>query len=53
MTMGLAFWILMLLWLAFGIWRAWPDHVAMGGSLLQFILFLLLGWHVFGPPLRG
>ena len=53
MTLGLAFWILMLLWLVFGIWRSWPDHFAVGGSLLLFILLLLLGWHDFGAPIHG
>ena len=53
MTFGLVFWILMLIWLIFGIWRDWPNHFAVGGNLLQFILFLLLGWKVFGPPIHG
>jgi hypothetical protein len=55
MAIGLAFWIIMLLWLIVGVpwpwwpsaWPGWPGHV------LLFILFLLLGWHAFGPPLRG
>lgn len=25
----------------------------IGGTLLLFILFLLLGWHAFGPPIHG
>jgi hypothetical protein len=53
MSIGLIFWILMLLWLVLGLWRAWGDHYAMGGSVLQFILFLLLGWKVFGAPIHG
>jgi hypothetical protein len=53
MSFGLIFWILMLLWLVFGIWRDWPNHYAVGGSVLQFILFLLLGWKVFGAPIHG
>ena len=53
MSFGLVFWILMLLWLVFGAWRDWPNHVAMGGTLLAFVLFLLLGWRVFGPPIHG
>jgi hypothetical protein len=54
MDIGLAFWILMLIWLVFGFfgdrlgpWAPW------GGTLLLFILLLLLGWHDFGAPLRG
>jgi hypothetical protein len=55
MTRGLAFWVLMLIWLIVGI--AW--HFAMlgtygvlGVALIPFLLFALLGWQVFGPPLR-
>jgi len=52
MTMGLAFWILMLVWLAFSFWTHGTDGWALGGSLLPFILFALLGWHAFGPPIH-
>jgi len=59
MTLGLAFWVLMILWLVLGIWWRWPATPApaafwpLGGDLLLFILLLLLGWHSFGPPLHG
>ena len=63
MTIGLIFWILMLLWLIFGLWQAWPGPgtpagpyagwYPLGSTVLLFILFLLLGWHAFGPPVRG
>jgi hypothetical protein len=56
MTKRLAFWILMLLWLVFG--AAW--HLALlgpvavwGAALIPFLLILLIGWHVFGPPVQG
>jgi hypothetical protein len=52
MTLGTAFWVIMLLWLIFGFWRNWGDSYAMGGSFLQFVLFLLLGWHAFGAPIH-
>ena len=57
MSIGLAFWILMLLWLVGGfVWHGpgamsgqyWP----LGSNLLLFVLLVLLGWHAFGPPLR-
>lgn len=53
MTLGLAFWIVMLVWLIFGVWssvtaRAWPFPDA-----IHFILFFLLGWAAFGPPIHG
>ena len=53
MSIGLAFWILMLVWLVFGVWSNWPNHTAMGGSLLHFLLLALLGWKVFGAPIQG
>jgi hypothetical protein len=56
MTRALAFWILMLIWLIVGI----AYHFALLGTyglwgiaLIPFLLFALLGWQVFGPPLRG
>lgn len=56
MTRGLAFWILMLLWLVLGIaWHfAWlgAGYGVLGLALVPFLLFGLLGWQVFGPPLR-
>lgn len=56
MAMGLAFWILMLIWLVFGI-ALYRNMVAApyatwGNTVLLFVLFLLLGWKVFGPPLQ-
>lgn len=60
MTLGLAFWILMLLWLVLGMVWNWPGSAAAVGpygpvvnTLLLFLLFLLLGWRVFGAPLHG
>jgi len=55
MTKGLAFWILMLLWLVLGL--AWHFGfygfvAAWGVAIIPFLLLLLLGWQVFGPPLR-
>lgn len=58
MTLGLCFWILMLLWLVLGAVRGgWtvstPEgRYFVGGHLLTFFLFLLLGWHAFGSPIK-
>ncbi len=52
MPKSLIFWVLMLLWLIFGLWAYWPldkNYVFFGGNLLQFVLFALLGWQVYGP----
>ena len=58
MQIGLLFWILMVLWLVFGAYSNRADlrggnYGPLGGSLMLFILILLLGWKVFGSPIQG
>ncbi len=58
MTIGFLFWLLMILWLVFGLWGRWPNSgappfVMIGGSVLEFILFFLVGWKVFGFVIQG
>jgi len=53
---GFLFWLLMILTLLFGGWVAYPfgPHVyGFGFNLLLWVLLFLLGWKVFGPPLRN
>ena len=52
MPIGLAFWVIMLIWLVFGLLThfgimavAWA---VTANAVLLFILFFLLGWKVFG-----
>lgn len=55
MSLGLAFWILMLVWAVFGVLGhlgIGGVYVAGGGTILFFVLFALLGWQIFGSPLR-
>lgn len=56
MTLALAFWVLMLVWFVFGllIYSGFiVGMIALGTStVLLFVLFGLLGWQVFGPPLH-
>ena len=56
MSLGLAYWICMLVWLILGCWSYWPvtgpNLRPLGGTLLLFILLVLLGWQVFGAPLH-
>ena len=56
MTLGLAFWVLMLIWAVFGLLLHFGlvgGAYAIGGNaVLLFVLFGLLGWQVFGPPLH-
>jgi hypothetical protein len=51
MTIGTIFWVLMLIWLVFGVVsRTSPimGRYPWAGDLLIFILLFLLGWHDFG-----
>lgn len=55
MTLGLAFWICMLIWLLVGgLVHFGMIATAYAGvsTLLLFILFGLLGWQTFGAPLH-
>jgi hypothetical protein len=56
MSLGLCFWILMLIWLVFGVVVRFGmiggPWAANGDWLLLFVLFLLLGWETFGAPLH-
>jgi hypothetical protein len=56
MTRGLIFWVIMLIWLVLML-AVFGGFVGRYGgeasNLLLFILFLLLGWQVYGPPVRG
>jgi hypothetical protein len=56
MSIGLLFWVLMVMWLAFWGWGRTPAGQAYWtpyGSLLLWILFFLVGWRVFGFILQG
>jgi hypothetical protein len=62
MTRDLIFWVLMLIWFVFGMVINFGGQGALGGyahvsaladQMLGFILFLLLGWQVYGPPVHG
>jgi len=55
MSFALVFWIVMLLWLVFGFWtrnNANPKLTVGGNALIVFVLLLLVGWKVFGPPIH-
>ncbi len=55
MTLSFLYWFLMLVWLIFtgvGYYRT-KDYVIGGGSLIQFLLFLVLGIRLFWPIIKG
>lgn len=52
MSFALAFWLVMLLYIVLGGWQHGMNWRAQAPNLLLFLLLLLLGWKVFGPPLH-
>jgi hypothetical protein len=56
MTIGMLFWVLMIVSLVLNGWGwavpAAPGFTRWGGGLLLFVLLLLLGWHAFGTPVH-
>ncbi len=58
MSLGLAFWVTMLVCFVIGGAGHWPGspawpYAGVVGWFLLFVLFILLGWHAFGPPIHG
>lgn len=57
MSLAVLFWILMLLWLVFSVWSTVPEIRSnwrpAGGSLLLFLVVLVLGWAQYGAPIQG
>jgi hypothetical protein len=54
LSIGVVFWILMLLWLFFGLYSIWgptPNYRLYGNHLLLWFLLFLLGWGEFGFPI--
>ncbi len=53
MTLAVAYWVLMIVWLAFGWFNRPPNQPYWwGGAVLSFVLFAILGWAVFGAPIK-
>jgi Na+/proline symporter len=57
-TIGAIFWLLMILWLLFGLYWNRADlrggnYGIAGGNLILFILLFLLGWKAFGFPIQA
>jgi len=61
MTAGTWFWLIYVLCALLGVFFNWPWSTQSGGQppwrplgwvVVELILFGLLGWGVFGPPIR-
>jgi len=53
MPLGILFWVLMIGWLFFGWTKRGVPFPEWGPSwLLEFVLFAILGWQVFGAAVK-
>ncbi|MHB8533372.1 MAG: hypothetical protein ACYDC2_11700 [Solirubrobacteraceae bacterium] len=58
MTLGILFWVLVLLWVLFGFYWNYSDDPRLGrvgprgNMILLLALIVLLGWGVFGAPVH-
>jgi hypothetical protein len=57
MSLSILFWVIMLVWLIFGWWKEYvpnqPYPFAKGaGNFIVFVLLAILGWGVFGAPVK-
>ena len=45
----------MILWFLSALFgaRLFPEYALYASTALLFVLFALLGWQVFGPPIKG
>ena len=56
MSRGFLFWLLMILWaisVLFGVRLFGLEYAGYASNGLLLILFALVGWQVFGPPIKG
>ena len=57
MSIGLLFWLIMVIWLLFGAAVAWPrdapNRYGFGSNLVLWVVIALLGWKVFGFVIQG
>lgn len=57
MSIALLFWVIMLIWLLFGLRTNWPvagtAPWGLGGHIVLWVLLALLGWKVFGPAIHS
>jgi hypothetical protein len=52
MSAGIWFWIIYVICALFGGWLSFPFERKSGVWLVVMILIGLLGWGIFGPPIR-
>ncbi len=57
MTLAVLFWVLMIVSVVFGLWSGYTPGQpypfrTWGGSVLLYVLLAILGWAIFGAPVK-
>lgn len=52
MTLAILYWVLYIVSIVFGFWSTGWNVKAFGGSFVVFVLLFILGWAVFGAPIK-
>jgi hypothetical protein len=52
MILEVLFWVFLILLLVFGGWRGRSDYSYLGGFGIVWLLLAILGWKVFGSPVK-
>jgi hypothetical protein len=57
MNIATLFWVIMVIWLLFGLWSSWPAAGTnpvrpVGGLIILWVVIALLGWQVFGSAIH-
>lgn len=52
MSLALAYWVIMLIILLGGGWYYRGQPNMLGGGFVVWLLFLIVGWAVFGSPIK-
>lgn len=52
MTYALAYWIILMIWIVFGLWSNRANLKAAAPDLVILVLFILIGLQIFGKPIH-
>lgn len=55
MTLGMLYWILLIVAIVFGVWQSWPrgeNATFSAAPLLYWVLFFIVGVALFGWPIK-
>ncbi len=52
MSVALLYWLIVLFWVLASLWGNWPLTRAHAPNVILLILFLIIGWLLFGAPVH-